>query len=320
MGAVNYPIFQVTSETTLRLATPYTGATLAGQSYQIRRQFGTLAAWETCVDGNPCAFFPVASASLVADDRSEVGIAYKDSVLARVTISGSTTDATHTITLTADPGNRHLGVAGAGVVVDNVATAVAVVLVDDDYVTVEWLELKRGLDEGIEFQNLTAVNNKGVARNLIVHDVPKDGILIDDAGANVDVFNNIVYNVARHRWHPRGHGADHGRRANHEQYGLQLHGRPAILARRSHPHRHPAEQHREHGRGRQLQRPEPHHVKQPQPRRRPQRDDVQPGGGRDQQRQCLEPELRVRDPDGGEPAHHRGQRGPERGHGSEQRT
>ena len=132
----------------------------------------------------------------MTDDRSEVGIAYKESPLARVTISGSTTDALHTITLTADPGNRHLGVAGGGVVVDNGATAVAVVLVDDEFVTVEWLELTGGLDEGIEFQNLPAGHNKGVARNLLVHDVPKDGILVDDAGANVDVYNNIVYSAA----------------------------------------------------------------------------------------------------------------------------
>ena len=35
-----------------------------------------------------------------------------------------------------------------------------------------------------------------MARNLLVHDIPKDGILIDDADANVDVYNNIVYGAA----------------------------------------------------------------------------------------------------------------------------
>jgi len=193
VSGVDYPILAVDSETTLRLATPVTGATAGGLAYLIRRQFTTLAAWETCVDGNPCAFFPVGSASLVADDRSEVGIVYKESALARVSISGSITDATHTITLTADPGNRHLGVAGGGAIVDGAAASLAVVLVDDDFVNVEWLELKGGVDEGVEFQSLSPGSNHGLARNLLVHNTTKDAILIDDAGANVDVYNNIVY-------------------------------------------------------------------------------------------------------------------------------
>ena len=59
-------------------------------SYTIGRQYATLAAWENCVDGGPCAYFPVASASLVADDRREVGVAYEDSVFTtEVAIDGS---------------------------------------------------------------------------------------------------------------------------------------------------------------------------------------------------------------------------------------
>ena len=199
ISGVDYVVAAVDTETQLQLTTPYAGATAAGLAYTIARQFTTLAAWETCIDGNPCAFFPVASSSLIADDRSEVGIAYKDSVLGKVDINGSSTDATHTITLTVDPGNRHLGVAGAGVVVDGVAAALANILVQDDYVTLEWFELKGGLDEGIEFQNLSVSPgpaNKCVVRNLLVHDVPKDGILIDAATATIDVFNNIVYRTA----------------------------------------------------------------------------------------------------------------------------
>ena len=135
----------------------------------------------------------------MADDRREVGIAYKESAFSKVDFNGSSTDAAHTITLTADPGNRHLGIAGAGVVVDGGAAALANVLVQDDFVTLEWLELKNGLDEGVEFQNLSVSpgpTNKCVVRYNLVHNVPKDGILIDDATATIDVFNNIVYRTA----------------------------------------------------------------------------------------------------------------------------
>ena len=78
---VNYVVAAVNSDTSLRLTTPYTGAGGAGKTFAVKRQFATLQAWEDCISfGGACPFFPVISASLVADDRNEVGIAYKDSV------------------------------------------------------------------------------------------------------------------------------------------------------------------------------------------------------------------------------------------------
>ena len=117
IGGVNYVVLGVDSETQLRLTAPYAGATAAGLGHTIARQFTTLQAWEDCISfGVACPFFPVSSASLVADGRREVGIAYKDSVFtAPLVIDGSTTDATHTITLTADGVNRHYGLPGTGV-------------------------------------------------------------------------------------------------------------------------------------------------------------------------------------------------------------
>ena len=120
-GQGTYTILGVWSETALALTQAFSG-TSGTYSYTIGRQFADLVSWEDCVDGPPgvaCPYFPVVSASLVADDRREVGIAYKDSVFTAganvvVLIDGSTTDANHTITLTADDGNRHLGVAGNG--------------------------------------------------------------------------------------------------------------------------------------------------------------------------------------------------------------
>ena len=110
------------------MTTAFIGATGVGKAYTISRQFATLAAWEDCVDRRgACPFFPVTTASLVTDDRSEVGIAYDDAVGADLagglTIDGSVTDATHTITLTADGVNRHYGLPGQGVLINNGASA-----------------------------------------------------------------------------------------------------------------------------------------------------------------------------------------------------
>ena len=98
------------AETQLRLTSPFTGTTGSGKAYTIARKFGTLAdvgGLHRRAERQPdCE--NVSSASLVADVRSEVGIVYKDSVFTgggavnMLAFSGSTTDATHTITLTAD--------------------------------------------------------------------------------------------------------------------------------------------------------------------------------------------------------------------------
>ena len=192
-GGTHYTILGVLGEATLKLTEGYGGATASGVSYLIRRQFATLADWETCIDGNPCGFFPVASSSLVNDDRAEIGIAYEETALARVTISGSTTDATHTITLTADGVNRHYGIVGDGVVVNG--AGLAAILVQDEFVTLEWLEITGGTEEGLEFESLSAPN-KIVVRNMLVHDVQLQAILLDDPLATADVYNNFVYRTA----------------------------------------------------------------------------------------------------------------------------
>ena len=119
---VHYMILGVSADNSLQLSRGYLGATNPSATYVIRRQFSTLPAWEDCISGAAPTcnnYFPVTGGNLVTEDRSEVGIAYKDVVYnaganVNVLIDGSTTDATHTITLTADPGNRHNGIAGNG--------------------------------------------------------------------------------------------------------------------------------------------------------------------------------------------------------------
>ncbi len=217
IDAVPYTVAGLSSETALMLATPYAGTTSGGKSYSIQRQFATLQAWEDCIsfgsDGgagsDSCTYFDVASGSLIADHRSEVGIAYNDSAVpaaadfnAGVKINGAagvTTDATHTIKLTADPGNRHHGIPGAGVLVAN-GGPVQTIEIQDDYVTVEWLELDNtGAAGGIYVRFISAGSgsvgaSQIVIRNNLVHASGGGfGISLDDGNMVADVYNNIVY-------------------------------------------------------------------------------------------------------------------------------
>ena len=206
-AGVNYMILSVGSNSSLQLSQPYQGAGNPSASYLIRRQFSTFAAWEDCVDGPPgtaCPYFPVTSASLVSDDRREIGIAYKDSVFtpaAQVLFVGATTDATHSITLTADGINRHNGVQGAGVVIDGATNNRGFRIEDNNY-TVEWLE----------FRNIYGVNDEAsilirgggtsqtgvLLQNLLIHDffdgtanVIK-GIGVQGNGGKVATIRNVM--------------------------------------------------------------------------------------------------------------------------------
>lgn len=193
-GGVDYTILGVDSETRLRLTSPFQAAT-SSYTYTIRRKFNLVQSWENCISGGACP--GVLSTSLVQDNRSEIGILYYDGGnevgSPVVTFDGSITDAAHTITLTVDPGNRHSGVGAASpswATFGNGGTS-ATVRIYDDYVTVEWLELRMWSGNstnahGIEINNLTAGSNRVVVRNNVIH-TTGNGILISDANAVVDI-------------------------------------------------------------------------------------------------------------------------------------
>ena len=201
--STNYTVLRVGSNTQLTLTTPYAGST-GNHGYTIRRQLTTLTGWEDCVDGAggvACPFFPVASANLIADNRSEVGIAYDDAVgtdfAGGLVIADSITDANHTITLTADGGNRHYGLPGQGVLINNGAAVIPAVAVQDDFVTVEWMEITGGSGasaDGIRTSLLSAGAGSLVTlRNNLIHNVPKDGFALFGFDGRVDVYDNISY-------------------------------------------------------------------------------------------------------------------------------
>ncbi|MHC4511246.1 MAG: beta strand repeat-containing protein, partial [Planctomycetota bacterium] len=145
----------------------------------------------------------------VADNRSEVGVAYNDSVFALsadVDIDGSTTDATHTITLTADGSNRHNGTAGAGIIVDAQLDENELLIFDSN-ITVEWLEFIRvrsgGSSRGaIRVFGGAAAPTNVLLQNLLIHDfyepaVPASravGIRLSGIGGkSVTIRNTMIW-------------------------------------------------------------------------------------------------------------------------------
>ena len=210
IDGTDYMVRSVDSETQLQLASPFTGATGIGtKSYTMSRQFATPQAWEDCISsgGAACTYLGVANGNLVTGNRSEIGIVYEDASpytaagTEILMISGSTTDAAHTITLTADGSNRHLGVSGAGVVFDNAANLNRALVVQDQFVTVEWLEVRNGSGAGAHCIDYEPANgaNRGVIRNNVVRNCAAQSIRVTGAASAVvaDITNNVLYRGGR---------------------------------------------------------------------------------------------------------------------------
>ena len=156
-----------------------------GQTYTITRAYTSLAGWETGRQGD-----------LVGENRREIGVAYNDVPLAAVIIDGSTTDPARYLKLTVAPGQRHLGRAGTGVVLNNGASLAPAIRILDEFVTVEWFEIRGGSGTGAHGIEIAAGINPAnlvtVADNVI-HDTGGDGVRLSDPDGIVDVENNIIY-------------------------------------------------------------------------------------------------------------------------------
>ncbi len=112
-------------------------------------------------------------------------------------IDGSTTDSAHDITLTADGDNRHYGLPGQGVVIDLGGLGNDAIQIQDDFVTVEWMEVTNtaGGREGIQVNDGLAAGTSSlvVLRSNLLHDVGGCGVALYDDDGRVDVYNNFVY-------------------------------------------------------------------------------------------------------------------------------
>jgi photosystem II stability/assembly factor-like uncharacterized protein len=180
--------FYILSRDSATQATVQANATAAhtNAAYTISRAYNTFSAWETAQQGN-----------LVGEDRREVGVAYDDGDFTDANqtwpfvISGSTTDATRYMKLTVAEGQRHAGVAGAGVLLTGGGD---VIEVQDEYTVVEWIQITgfSGANaDGIYTAAGTSANS--LIQNVLIYDFAsgKTGILVEDV---TTIRNTIIYN------------------------------------------------------------------------------------------------------------------------------
>ena len=150
-------------------------------TFTITRAYNTLQAWEDACAASPCLALSGGGrgGDLVADNRLEVGVAYKDGPFvppyatanSALAINGSTTSADHFIWLTVAPGQRHDGTAGTGVVVDGQGATKFGIQDLDNFSRVEWLELVGFFTDVLdsEFAGIVTVGTNALYQNLLIH-------------------------------------------------------------------------------------------------------------------------------------------------------
>jgi uncharacterized delta-60 repeat protein len=196
IGGETFFILSRTDATHVEVQTAAT-STHTSAAYAITRAYNDIASWESGQQG---------TGDLVGENRIEVGVAYKDGVFtptAAITINGSeNTDATHYMSLTVAPGQRHNGTAGTGVVVDGSGFATDhLFFVRDKYFRMEWLEIRnffRSITPGqpIIVNETNAGNN--LFSHLIIHDYTSNDGTASRGAINVyetaTIRNSIIYN------------------------------------------------------------------------------------------------------------------------------
>jgi photosystem II stability/assembly factor-like uncharacterized protein len=161
------------------------------EAYSIWRAYNTIQKWETAREG-----------SLAAENRMEVGVAYKDSPLiptSEILFQNSVTNSIRYMKLTVAPGQRHDGTAGTGVVIDGSSvTTNNLFYIRDPYVRFEWLEIK-------DYDGNTAVGTPIIIReaesqgayfsHLIIHDYTDNSRGAINIYDDVTIRNCIFYNA-----------------------------------------------------------------------------------------------------------------------------
>ena len=183
--------YYLTARTSATQATVHavSATTHTAETYVLQRAYSGFQAWETGREGD-----------LVGDNRLEVGVAYHDGAAftpgAVIEIDGSTTDATHFMTITAAEVHRHAGVAGTGlcVLVDGTGSGGDVFQVKDEYTVIEWLTItgfNGAFSDGIVVDDSPPATN-ALLQNLIIYDYPSgfNGLRIQD---DTTVRNTAVY-------------------------------------------------------------------------------------------------------------------------------
>ncbi len=139
----------------------------------------------------------------------EQGVAYADTVFtAGVKIEGSTTDATHYMSLSVSPTQTHKGIPGRGVVID-INSLNHVVEIHDDHTRLEGFEITGWPNQSgsNSWEAIHVAANKALLSHLLIHDDDfgtfnnpnSDAIDLFDMTANqsVTIRNSTIYNIGR---------------------------------------------------------------------------------------------------------------------------
>jgi len=130
-----------------------------------------------------------------------VGECFDDSVFDETVNFNDATPAS--VTLTVASGEQHDGTEGTGARISVTSSGTIIANLVDNF-TIQFLELTQGADVNTSFAlNLASGNDKGItARQLIIHDTGRSsgstkvmGIRAIDTNSQVDIFNNIIYDV-----------------------------------------------------------------------------------------------------------------------------
>jgi hypothetical protein len=202
IAGMDYTILSVDAENELTLTQPYAGPTTYAEPYTIARKFKRLVDWENCVEAI-VACPGVSTASLPTDERVEIGVVYKDTPFMinqsgeQLRLDAVATSAAYPITLTTNPANRHHGIEGTGVVIDNGTNTNSAIEIKTGFVTIEWIELHNG-----DSTEQIFVSGVGPSSQVVVHNVlfkdddnTSNGFHVNDDEANVLFFNNVLYGL-----------------------------------------------------------------------------------------------------------------------------
>ena len=154
---------------------------------------------------NPQAWAASIPSNLINAAMAVEGQMYKDyDYNVAVSITGITTDATHTIKLTTGPAQYHYGIAGAGVrfYITDPSISGSVIYMDTSYTTIENLEITYGPGSVGGYSGfIESINGtENIIRRNLCHGMPASyyrpaGISINCYTGTADCNNNIIYGV-----------------------------------------------------------------------------------------------------------------------------
>jgi len=175
-----YTILSVESDVKLYI-TDFAAENYEGNSYRILRKFEDFRFWSQ------------QNKNLVTLNISEVAILYNDGVPLIGSSIGAwdswwTTDASHTLTVTAISHNRAYGTANRGATLDCRGYGISTY---SHYLTIDGIEIKNMNSE----YGLFIAGNHSVVKSCVIHDGSGKGISLQYDNTCDSVYNNIVYNL-----------------------------------------------------------------------------------------------------------------------------